>query len=166
LENEMNQQQIAEILAKPYSQQLLNGSEPARFAYDGLDGDPRVIPIGFWLEGQQLLVATVPKAAKVAALRKNPKVALTIDTGAFPPKALLLRGTAEVTVVPGVPEGYLVAGHKVMTDEQYPGWVEGVTALYDEMAVITVTLTWAKLLDFETTIPKAVEDLINEKSAG
>ncbi|MEU8221129.1 pyridoxamine 5'-phosphate oxidase family protein [Kribbella sp. NPDC048915] len=162
----MNKQQIAEIIAEPYAQQLINGPEPARFAYDGLDGAPRVIPIGFWMSGDQLQMATAPKAAKVAALRKNPKVALTIDTGAFPPKVLLLRGTAEVTVVPGVPEGYLVAGHKVMTDEQYPGWVAGVQYLYDAMAVITVTLTWAKLLDFETTIPKAVEDLVNAKSAG
>jgi hypothetical protein len=162
----MNQQQIAEILAKPYSQELLNGSEPARFAYDGLDGDPRVIPIGFWMEGDEVVIATVPKSAKVAALRKNPKVALTIDTGAFPPKVLLLRGSATVELVPGVPEGYLIAGHKVMTDEQYPAWAEGVKALYDEMVIIRITLTWAKLLDFETTIPKAVEDLIKEKSAG
>ncbi|NIK57778.1 pyridoxamine 5'-phosphate oxidase family protein [Kribbella shirazensis] len=161
----MNQQQIAEILAKPYAQQLINGPDPARFAYDGLDGDPRVIPIGFWFEGEQLVMATVPKSAKVAALRKNPKVALTIDTGAFPPKVLLLRGTAELTTVKGVPEGYLRAGHKNVTDEQYPEWSAGVKALYDEMVVITVTLTWAKLLDFETTIPKAVEDLIQEKSA-
>ncbi|GAA1152734.1 pyridoxamine 5'-phosphate oxidase family protein [Kribbella jejuensis] len=161
----MNQQQIAEILAKPYAQQLLHGSEPARFAYDGLDGDPRVIPIGFWVEGDDILIATVPKSAKVAALRKNPKVALTIDTGAFPPKVLLLRGTADLQLVPGVPEGYLTAGHKVMTDEQYPAWAEGVKALYDEMVVIRITLTWAKLLDFETTIPKAVEDIIKEKTA-
>ena len=162
----MDQQQIAEILARPYAQQLLNGPEPARFAYDGLDGDPRVIPIGFWTEGSRILMATVPKSAKVAALRKNPKVALTIDTGAFPPKALLIRGDAEVELVPGVPEGYLQAGHKVMTDEQYPEWVAGVQDLYDEMVVITVTPTWAKLLDFETTIPQAVEDLIKEKQAG
>jgi len=161
----MDQQQIAEILARPYAQQLLNGPEPARLAYDGLDGDPRVIPIGFWTEGTKIAMATVPKSAKVAALRKNPKVALTIDTGAFPPKVLLIRGIAEVELVPGIPEGYLVAGHKVMTDEQYPDWVAGVRALYDEMVVITITPTWAKLLDFETTIPKAVEDLIKQKSA-
>ena len=161
----MNQQQIAEILAKPYAQQLLNGPEPARFAYDGLDGDPRVIPIGFWMEGDKLVMATVPKSAKVAALRKNPKVALTIDTGAFPPKVLLLRGTAEVSLFDGIPEGYLVAGRKVMADEeQYAGWLAGVRGLYDEMVVITVTLTWAKLLDFETTIPKAVDDLIQAKA--
>ncbi|MGW7684200.1 pyridoxamine 5'-phosphate oxidase family protein [Kribbella sp. NPDC054772] len=161
----MNQQQIAEILAKPYAQQLLNGPEPARFAYDGLDGDPRVIPIGFWMEGGKLAMATLPKSAKVAALRKNPKVALTIDTGAFPPKVLLLRGTAEVSLFDGIPEGYLVAGRKVMADEeQYAGWLAGVRGLYDEMVVITVTLTWAKLLDFETTIPKAVDDLIQAKA--
>jgi hypothetical protein len=162
----MDKHEIAEILARPYAQQLLNGPEPARFAYDGLDGDPRVIPIGFWIEGERIAMATVPKSAKVAALRKNPKVALTIDTGAFPPKVLLIRGTAEVELVQGVPDGYLTAGHKVMTDEQYPGWEAGVKALYDEMVLITITPTWAKLLDFETTLPKAVEDLLQEKSAG
>ncbi len=161
----MTTDEIAEILAKPYSQQLLNGPEPARLAYNGLDGDPRVIPIGFWTDGPQVMMATVPKAAKVAALRTNPKVAVTIDQGAFPPKVLLIRGTAEVALVAGVPDGYLTAGRKVMTEEQYPGWVAGVQSLYDEMAVITITPTWAKLLDFETTIPQAVEDLIRERSA-
>jgi hypothetical protein len=161
----MTREEIADVLAKPYSQQLLNGPEPARLAYTALDGDPRAIPIGFWTEGERVLMATVPKSAKVAALRKNPKVALTIDTGAFPPKVLLLRGTAEVELVEGVPDGYLQAGHKVMTDDQYPEWEAGVKGLYDEMVVVTVTPTWAKLLDFETTIPKAVEDLIQEKTS-
>jgi len=163
----MTEHEIAEILAKPYSQQLLDGPEPARLAYTGLDTAPRVIPIGFWTEGQRVLMATLPKAAKVAALRKNPKVALTIDQGAFPPKVLLIRGTAALELVHEIPDGYLQAGHKVMNDDQYPDWVAGVRALYDEMVVITVTPTWAKLLDFETTIPKAVEDLIKDKqSAG
>jgi hypothetical protein len=162
----MTKDEIAAVLAKPYAQQLLNGPEPARMAYKGVDGDPRAIPIGFWTEGERIVMATVPTSAKVAALRTNPKVALTIDTSAFPPKVLLIRGIAEVEVVKGIPEGYLVAGHKVMTDDQYPEWEAGVKGLYDEMAVLTVTPTWAKLLDFETTIPKAVEDLIKEKSAG
>ncbi len=160
----MTKEEIAEILAEPYSQQLLNGAEPARMAYNGLDGDPRVIPIGFWTDDGRILMATVPKAAKVAALRKHPAVALTIDQGAFPPKALLIRGAAEVELVEGVPDGYLTAGRKVMTGDQYPQWEAGVQSLYTDMAVITITPTWAKLLDFETTIPKAVEDLIQERS--
>ena len=162
----MTNQEIFEILAKPYAQQLLNGPEPARMAYVGLDGDPRVIPIGFWTEGEQILMATLPKSAKVAALQNTPMVALTIDQGAFPPKVLLIRGTAEVKLVEGIPDGYLSAGRKVMTDDQYPGWLAGVQGLYDEMVVITITPTWAKLLDFETTLPKSVEDLIKEKGAG
>ena len=162
----MTDEEIAEILAKPYAQQLLNGPEPARMAYDGLDGHPRVIPIGFWTEGARIVMATVPKSAKVAALRTNPKVALTIDQGAFPPKVLLIRGTAEVELVQGVPDGYLNAGRKVMTADQYPEWVTGVQGLYDEMVVITITPTWAKLLDFETTLPKSVEDLIKERATG
>jgi hypothetical protein len=162
----MTTDEIAEILAKPYAQQLLHGPEPARLAYDGLDGAPRVIPIGFWVEGERIVMATVPRSAKVAALRANPRVALTIDRGAFPPKVLLIRGVAEVGLVEGVPQGYLDAGRKVMTDEQYPNWVAGVQALYDSMVVITVRPTWAKLLDFETTIPQAVQDLIDERTAG
>ncbi|GAA0601322.1 pyridoxamine 5-phosphate oxidase [Kribbella sandramycini] len=161
----MTPEQISEILAKPYAQQLLYGPEPARFAYDGLDGAPRVIPIGFWVHGDQLQIATLPKSAKVAALKKNPKVALTIDKGSFPPKVLLVRGTAELELVQGIPAGYLHAGHKVMTDEQYPDWEAGVKALYTEMVLITVTPTWVKLLDFETTLPKSVEDVIRAKSA-
>ncbi len=162
----MTEEEVAEVLAKPYAQQLLDGPEPARMAYEGLDGDPRVIPIGFWTEGARVVMATVPKSAKVAALRTNPKVALTIDQGAFPPKALLIRGTAAVKLVEGIPDGYLTAGRKVMSDDQYPGWVAGVQGLYDEMVVITITPTWAKLLDFETTLPKSVEDLIKEKATG
>ena len=162
----MTEEEVAEVLAKPYAQQLLNGPEPARMAYEGLDGDPRVIPIGFWTEGARVVMATVPRSAKVAALRTNPKVALTIDQGAFPPKALLIRGTAAVKLVEGIPDGYLTAGRKVMSDDQYPGWVAGVRGLYVEMVVITVTPTWAKLLDFETTLPKSVEDLIKERATG
>jgi hypothetical protein len=162
----MTNEEIAEILAKPYAQQLLNGPEPARMAYVGLDGDPRVIPIGFWTEGERIVMATVPKSAKVAALQNNPKVALTIDQGAFPPKVLLIRGTAEVKLVAGIPDGYLKAGRKVMTEDQYSDWLAGVQGLYDEMVVITITASWAKLLDFETTLPKSVEDLIKEKGAG
>jgi hypothetical protein len=161
----MNQQEIAEILAKPYAQQLLFGNAPARFSYIGVGGDPRVIPIGFHFDGEKLQSFTIPKSAKVGALRKNPRVALTIDTNGFPPKVLLIRGSAELTLEQGVPEEYIISGKKVMTDEQHAGWTQGVKDLYDEMVRITVTPDWVKLLDFETTLPKDVQDLIDAKQA-
>lgn len=158
----MNQQEIAEILARPYSQELLSGLVPARLAYTGLDGDPRVIPMGFHFDGTAIQFFTVPKAAKVRALQQNPRVAITIDTADFPPKVLLLRGSAKVELVDGVPDEYLASG-KLVGADKYEGWKAGVLALYEQMVIITVTLDWVKLLDFETTIPQAVQDLIDAK---
>ncbi len=92
---------VAAELAKPISQELLDSSIPARLAYIGTDGDPRVIPVGFLWKGPTIGVATVPMS-----------------------------------------------------------WEAGVRALFQQMTVITIVPDWAKLLDFETTIPKAVADLM------
>jgi len=65
----MNADKVAAELAKPLSQQLLGSSIPARFAYIGRDGGPRVIPVGFLWDGTKVVVGTVPTSAKVAALQ-------------------------------------------------------------------------------------------------
>ncbi len=157
----MTRDNIAETLAKPISQELLGSSIPARLAYDGVDSEPRVIPIGFHWTGEQVVMATLPKSAKVRALRQNPRVALTIDTqDQWPPRALLIRGAARVELVDGVPDAYVEASRKVIPAEHFEDWEQGVRALNDRMALITVDPDWAKLLDFETTLPKAVQDLV------
>ena len=46
----MSREDVAEVLAKPISQELLGSSIPARLAYVGVDGEPRVIPIGFLVD--------------------------------------------------------------------------------------------------------------------
>jgi len=162
----MKHEEIAEVLAKPISQELLGSSIPARLAYVGVDGEPRVIPIAFLWPGKHGVVYTVPTSAKVRALRRSPRVALTIDTqDQWPPWALLIRGAARVELVDGVPDGYLEASRKVIPAEHCDGWEQGVRALYDQMAPITIEPDWAKLLDFETTIPKAVEDLVQAREA-
>jgi len=157
----MNREDVAEVLAKPISQELLGSSIPARLAYVGVDDEPRVIPIGFLWTGEHVVMATVPKSAKVRALRQNPRVALTIDTqGLWPPRVLLIRGAARVELVDGVPDAYVEASRKVIPVEHVEGWEQGVRALYDQMVLITIEPDWAKLLDFETTLPKAVEELV------
>ena len=162
----MSTQDIAAVMAKPISQRLLASSIPARLAYTGLDGDPRVIPVGFDWDGSHLTIATVVAAAKVKALQANPAVAITIDTEGYPPKVLLVRGTARVEIVDGVPDVYIRASMKIVPPAEQANWEGGVRALYAQMAVITITPTWAKLLDFETTIPKAVEDLVRAHNEG
>jgi hypothetical protein len=156
----MKQQDVADVMAKSISQELLGSAIPARFAYVGLDGDPRVVPIGFLWNGSQIVMGTVPTSAKVRALQQNPRVAITIDTEGFPPRVLLIRGAASTELVDGVSADYIEASRKLVPAEQFDGWEAGVRALYQQMVLITIEPDWAKLLDFETTIPKAVEDLV------
>jgi nitroimidazol reductase NimA-like FMN-containing flavoprotein (pyridoxamine 5'-phosphate oxidase superfamily) len=160
----MDRDDVAEVLNKPISRELLASSIPARLAYTGMDGDPRVVPVAFHWNGAQLVVCSMPVMAKVRALRHNPRVAITIDTQEqWPPRVLLVRGTASIEHVDGVPQEYVEASRKVTPAEVFEDWEAGVRGLYDEMVRITIEPDWAKLLDFETTLPKAVEDLIHAK---
>ncbi|SFP93801.1 MULTISPECIES: pyridoxamine 5'-phosphate oxidase family protein [Actinomadura] len=156
----MDQNAIDEVLNRPYSQELL-ARDLARLAYVALDGTPRSIPIGIHWNGTEIVMCTAKNARKLPALRDNPAVALTIDTESHPPKVLLLRGNAELDVVDGIPEEYLQwNGTYEMTPEQRAEWEKGVQSLYDGMVRVVVKPTWAKLIDFETTLPTAIEELM------
>ena len=50
-----------------------------------------------------------------------------------------------------------------MTAEQRAEWETEVRSLYDSMVRIVVTPTWAKLIDFQETLPSAVEELIRRR---
>lgn len=160
----MQPNEITDILNRPISQELLARSL-TRLAYVAKDGTPRVVPIGFTWNGSEIVMCTSKNAPKLPALRKNPMVALTIDTEEFPPRILLIRGRAELDAVDGIPDEYLQANDtSVMTPEQRVAWEAEVRSLYhDGMVRIVVTPTWAKLIDFETTLPSAVEELIRQR---
>ena len=116
------------------------------------------------------MLASVSYAAKVKALVANPKVALTIDT-AEPPWQLLwcagplVRGTAGVEIVDGVVPEYLAASRKGTPQDQWAAFEAVVRSLYKQMARIAITPEWAKPIDFETTLPSAVERAIRERAA-
>jgi hypothetical protein len=156
--------EITEVLNRPLSRELL-ARDLARLAYVAKDGTPRAIPIAFTWNGSQIVMCTSTNAPKLLALRENAAVALTIDTEVHPPKILLIRGRAELDVVEGIPDEYLQAsGTYAMTPEQRVEWEAEVRSLYDGMVRIVVTPTWAKLIDFEETLPSAVEELIRERA--
>ena len=155
---------VAEVLGKPISQELLN-RDIARLAYVAKDGTPRVVPIAFTWNGSEVVMCTTPNAPKIASLRRNPAVALTIDTEVHPPNILLIRGEAVLDEVEGIPDEYLqMNGSYEMTPEQRVEWEAGVRSLYDSMVRIVVTPTWAKLIDFEETLPTAVEELVRRQA--
>jgi hypothetical protein len=159
----VEQNEITEVLNHPTSQELL-ARDITRLAYTAKDGTPRVVPIAFVWNGTEIVMCTPTNAPKLVALRKNPMVALTIDTEVHPPKILLIRGRAELDFVEGIPEEYLEANTTYeMTPEQRVEWEAEVRSLYDGMVRIVVTPTWAKLIDFETTLPTAVEELVQQR---
>jgi nitroimidazol reductase NimA-like FMN-containing flavoprotein (pyridoxamine 5'-phosphate oxidase superfamily) len=161
----MSPEKVTAVLDDPVPQRLITSAIPARLAYVGADAYPRVIPIGFVYDGKRFVVFTSPNAAKIAFLEANPKVALTIDTESQPPNALLVRGTAQLSKIDGVPDQFVEAARKIVPPENFEAWEAGVRALYTEMVRIDITPTWAKVLDFETRIPSAVEELVQQRQA-
>jgi hypothetical protein len=155
--------EITEVLNRPLSQELL-ARDLTRLAYVARDGTPRNVPIAFTWNGSEIVMCTSKNAPKLPALRQSPSVALTVDTEVHPPKILLIRGRADLDVVDGIPDEYLqMNGSYEMTPEQRAGWEAEVRSLYDGMVRIVVTPTWAKLIDFETTLPSAVEELARQR---
>ena len=160
----MHQSAVDEILNRPLSRELL-ARDLTRLAFTWLDDTPRVIPTGFTWNGSEIVMCTSKNARKLPALRRNPAVALTIDTESHPPKLLLIRGRAELDVVDGIPEEYLQwNGTYEMTPEQRAEWEDGVKSLYDGMVRVVVKPTWAKLIDFETTLPTNIEELMRQQA--
>ncbi|MFF1610366.1 pyridoxamine 5'-phosphate oxidase family protein [Amycolatopsis sp. NPDC058278] len=160
----MQPNDIAAVLDKPLSRELL-ARDLTRLAYVAQDGTPRSIPIAFTWNGSEIVLCTSKNARKLPSLRANPAVALTIDTEVHPPKMLLIRGRADLDVVDGIPEEYLqMNGSYEMTPEQRVEWEREVRSLYDGMVRIVITPTWAKLIDFETTLPSAVEELAKQRA--
>jgi hypothetical protein len=156
--------EITEVLNRPISQELL-ARDVTRLAYVAKDGTPRNVPIIFTWNGSQIVMCTSKNAPKLQALSENPMVALTIDTEVHPPKILLIRGRAELDFVDGIPDEYLQATSTYeMTPEQRVEWEAEVRSLYhDGMVRIVVTPNWAKLIDFESSLPSAVEELVRQR---
>src|SRR4030081_3543207 len=98
-----------QLLQHPASKELLQSTIPARLAYVWTDGTPRVIPIWFHWNEREFVLATPPKAPKLKALARNPKVALTIDDNTFPHRVLLIRGSARLQPAEGIVPEYIAA---------------------------------------------------------
>jgi len=146
----MNTQELAQELRHPGAQELLRSGALARLAYNGHDGFPRVIPIGFYWNDERIVVCTVPTSPKVRALAARPQVALTIDAGDTPSaaKALMVRGLAALDTVDGVADEYLAAAAKTMEGSQLAEFEQAVRSLYKQMVRISIEPQWARFYDF------------------
>ena len=116
----MNREELDRELGQAGAGDLLESARLARLAYNGPDGLPRVIPIGFHWNGEHIVICTATTAPKARALSSRPEVAVTIDVGSTPSeaKSLLVRGIAAVEIVDGVPDEYLAGSRKTLDPEQ------------------------------------------------
>jgi uncharacterized pyridoxamine 5'-phosphate oxidase family protein len=146
----MDTQELARELSHSGAQELLRSGSMARLAYNGSDGLPRVIPIGFYWNGERIVVCTAPTSPKVRALSSRPNVALTIDTGSTPEqaKALLVRGVVAMDTVDGVPDEYIAAATKSFEASKLMEFERQVRSVYKQMVRISIEPQWARFYDF------------------
>ena len=150
----MKYEEIVELMNNdPVVQKLLQAPIPARLAYVTTKGEPRVVPVSYLWNGKAFVFASPPDWPKIKALTANPKVALTVDTTDFPPNILLARGVARVEFDKGLPDEYIEASRRIVGEERMPEWEAGVRAENRNMALVTITPTWVKVMDFVSRFP-------------
>jgi PPOX class probable F420-dependent enzyme len=140
----------------PCAKRLLQSTIPARLAYNWLDGSPRVVPIWFHWTGRAFVLGTPPKAPKLRALARDPRVALTIDGNEFPHPVLMVRGEARIEYMDDIVPEYAAAARRYFGQEQGDAWVQQMRSMVRGMARITIEPREVRILDFETRFPSAI----------
>jgi len=93
----VDRQEITEELEHPGARNLLDSATLLGLAYNGSDGFPRVIPIGFYWNLSQIVVCTAATAPKVKALQRrrlNGSAHPPPDMG-YGPWGLVLQGATD-----------------------------------------------------------------------
>jgi Pyridoxamine 5'-phosphate oxidase len=163
----MDRKDVTHELGQPGAKELLESAPLVRLAYNGSDGSPRVIPIGFLWNGDEVVICTATTAPKVRALTARPDVALTIDEGdtSDTAKSLLIRGSATVEIIDGVADEYLAASRKVLGEEGLAEFERAVRQVYDQMARIRIEPRWARFYDFGAgRLPSFLSKLVRQNA--
>jgi PPOX class probable F420-dependent enzyme len=84
------------VMSSQEIEDFLSDGHMARIATVKPGNSPHVTPVWYLWENNQLLM-TIPKdSVKARNIRKNNKVAVTIDTDKAPIKAVIIEGTAKI----------------------------------------------------------------------
>jgi len=105
------------LLQDPVAQHLLQSQGPAHLAYNWRDGTPRVVPIGFHWNGEELVMATAVDAPKTKVLTDGSQVAVSIDSDFAASKILLIRGTVRADTVEGIAPEYTAMIYRTMSQQ-------------------------------------------------
>jgi hypothetical protein len=151
------------LLESDVAKRLLTSTVPARYAYTAADGTPRIVASWFHWTGEEVVMPTFISAPhvrhpayRVRTLRANPEVAITIDTESFPPEAVTIRGSAEITEVDGIVPEYANAARRYLGEAEATAYLAQIDQPGTRMARIAVRPTWVGVLDFQTRLPSAL----------
>ncbi len=153
------------LLDDEVAQRLLRSPLPARLAYSWTDGSPRVVPIGFHWNGEELVFGTPPDAPKMRALKDGDRAAVSIDTDEMPYKVLQIRGRVRTDTVEGIAPEYEETTVRMLGEEQGRAWLTNLRAITTHMSRVFVTPEWVAILDFETRFPSAIERAMEEAAS-
>jgi hypothetical protein len=154
----MPTQSTLDLLNDPVAQELLCAPITAHLAYTWKDGSSRVIPIGFFWTGEEIVMCS-PDAAPKNKVIDGQKVSIVLDTYTMPFKVLTLRGAAKVTESKEVPIEYVKACQQLMGMEAADGWFKSLAPLLPNIKYFTriaVKPEWVGLMDFQTRFPSAI----------
>jgi hypothetical protein len=149
------------LLETEVAKRLLASKMPARVAYVAQDGTPRVMSSWFHWTGDELVMPTFIRAPHVtrparrlAALRTNPAVAVTIDTDTEPPDVLLLRGRVTIAEVEGVVPEFALEARRRLSEKAAEQLLRRINQTgTTTMARIALRPSWVGVLDFKTRVP-------------
>ena len=148
------------LLQTEVAQRMLAATTPARMAYVAQDGTPRVLSTWFHWTGDELVLPTYVRAPhiarparRLAALRANPAVAVTIDTSTEPPEVLLLRGEVTITEIDGVLPEYAIEARRRLPDEAATGLLTMADQPGTVMARVALRPAWVGVIDFQERMP-------------
>ena len=144
------------LLSTPVAQTLLQSTIPARLAYTGRDGTPRVLPIWFHWTGEVFVLGTRLDSGKVKALSTSPTVALTIDTDSFPYKALQVRGSIEIETREGIVPEYELCAKRYLGEQRGQAWIAQLRQALPPMARMVVRPAWVGVLDVAQLYPQVI----------
>ena len=149
------------LLNEPLAQELLQADIPARLAYNWSDGTPRVVPVWFHWNGEQIVMCGPPSAPKMKVLEQGTKVALTIDYEEWPARVLMIRGTINREIIDGEIPEYPAITVKYLGEEQAQGWRQQYAQMFSSTVRLTVKPEWVGLIDVASTeaprFPSAIE---------
>lgn len=105
-----------------------------------------MVPLWFHWDGTDVILSTFAGSPKLGHVRTGDRLAVSIDTEAFPHTALQIRGTVTVTSLGGVVPEYRLAAARYLGVAEAEAFISG-TSPPPIMTRIALRPSWARAMD-------------------